>query len=142
MNDKTIPEIFFKREGRLNRLRYLKRNLVVGLVSGLITFVVGLIFSDNVGNVTTAGNVIFFIIMLLVLVPSYCLMVRRLHDMDRDELLAKVYIGGCAASYFLSFVLDYQFMPLSIVLVIVALYVLFVPGTNGANKYGANPLNH
>ena len=140
MNDKTIPEIFFKREGRLNRLRYLKRNLVIGLVSGIIMFIVGLIFSDSMGTLSTAGNVIFFIVMLAMLVPSYCLMVRRLHDMDRDELLAKVYIGGCVANHFLSFVLHYDFMPLSIVLVIVALYILFVPGTYGANKYGANPL--
>ena len=140
VNDKTIPEIFFKREGRLNRLRYFKRNLVLGIVSGVIMFFVALIFSDSEGNVTTAGDIILFILTLLMLVPSYCLMVRRLHDMNRDEILAKVYIGGCIASYFLSLVLHYDFMPLSIVLLIVALYILFVPGTYGANNYGADPL--
>lgn len=80
--------------------------------------------------------------MMLILVPSYCLVVRRLHDMDRDEILAKVYIAGCATSYFLSCILKYDFMPLSVVMVIVALYVLFVPGTRGSNKYGADPLNN
>lgn len=141
MNDKTILEIFFKREGRLNRLRYFKRNLVIGLASAVIMFVISLIFGDDVGNLTTTGNIIFFIVMMLMLVPSYCLAVRRLHDMDRDELLAKLYIGGSAASYFLSFVLKQDFMPLSVVLVIVAFYILLVPGTSGTNKYGADPLN-
>lgn len=141
MNDKTIPEIFFKREGRLNRWRYFKRNLVIGLASAVIMFVISLIFGDINENISTTGNIIFFIVMMLMLVPSYCLAVRRLHDMDRDELLAKLYIGGSAASYFLSFVLKQDFMPLSVVLVIVAFYILLVPGTSGANKYGADPLN-
>lgn len=39
MNDKTIPEIFFKREGRLNRWRYFKRNVVLGIISSFIMVV-------------------------------------------------------------------------------------------------------
>ncbi|MBR5913216.1 MAG: DUF805 domain-containing protein [Selenomonadaceae bacterium] len=142
MNDKTIPEIFFKREGRLNRWRYFKRNVVLGIISSFIMVVIELFFGNINENISTTGNVLLFVAMMLILVPSYCLVVRRLHDMDRDELLAKVYIAGCAASYFLSFVLKYDFMPLSVVMVIVALYILFVPGTYGTNKYGADPLNN
>ena len=142
MNDKTIPEIFFKREGRLNRWRYFKRNVVLGIISSFIMVVIELFFGNINENISTTGNVLLFVAMMLILVPSYCLVVRRLHDMDRDELLAKVYIAGCAASYFLSFVLKYDFMPLSVVMVIVALYILFEPGTYGTNKYGADPLNN
>ena len=140
MKDKTIPEIFFKREGRLNRLRYFKRNLVIALIMFVAMVVVSLIFVDDEGNFPKIVDIISFVVALAILVPSYCLMVRRLHDMNKDEVLANAYAVGCVGGYFLNFILEYEFMPLDIVLVIVALYVLFVPGTHGANSYGADPL--
>ena len=140
MKDKTIPEIFFKREGRLNRLRYFKRNLVIALIMFVAMVVVSLIFVDDEGNFLKIVNIIAFILGLATVVPSYCLMVRRLHDMDKDAVLANAYAVGCVGGYILKFILEYEFMPLDIVLMIVLLYVLFVPGTHGANRYGADPL--
>ena len=141
VKDKTLAENFFKREGRLNRLRYFKRNVVLAIVTFILMFINTLIFLDTMTHeLSTAGNFFMMIIMLIMFVPSYCLVVRRLHDMDRDELLAKLYIVGGVTSCFLQFILKYEFEPLEIVMVILGLYILLVPGTQGANQYGADPL--
>ena len=141
VKDKTLAENFLKREGRLNRLRYFKRNVVLVIVTFILMFIAAIIFMDyTTYKVSTAGHIAFFIIMLIMFVPSYCLVVRRLHDMDRDELLAKMYIAGGVTSFFLNFILKYEFEPLEIVMVILGLYILLVPGTQGANRYGSDPL--
>ena len=141
VNDKTLSEKFLKREGRLNRWLYLKLNLVLIIVMFVLTCIATAIFMDyTTYEVSTAGNVAFLIISLIIFVPSYCLTVRRLHDMDRDELLAKLYIAGATTSCFLNFILNYEFMPLEIVIVLLGIYILLVPGTPGTNRYGADPL--
>ena len=50
VEDKTVAENFLKREGRLNRWRYFKRNLVLGLVTALVEMPIILIFADAEGN--------------------------------------------------------------------------------------------
>lgn len=141
--DRTLQEQFLKTEGRLNRLRYLKRNLVLLLVWLLTGMLIVLIFGDDMGNLSSTGNILSSFIGGAMLVPYYCLDVRRLHDMDKDSTLAKISLVLCFAMLFID---DDPFNPsaigiiLSLVVCIIALYLLFVPGTKGANKYGADPL--
>lgn len=144
MNDKTVEEMFFKQSGRLNRLRYFKRVLVIFLVSLVAMLPVTIIFGDDFGNLSTFGNVLVTLINLAILIPFYCLDVRRLHDMDKDETLAKVslIIGIIAALFQIDDIYSVP-MPLLIVYLVgtvLGLYMLLSPGTKGENQYGADPL--
>ena len=144
MNDKTVEEMFFKRSGRLNRLRYFKRVLVIFLVSLIAMLPVAIIFGDELGNVSTFGDVLIMLINLAILIPFYCLDVRRLHDMDKDETLAKVsLIIGIIAAIFPVDDLYYAPPPMKVVYIVgtvIGLYMLLSPGTKGENQYGADPL--
>ena len=39
VKDKTLAENFLKREGRLNRLRYFKRNVVLVIATFILMFI-------------------------------------------------------------------------------------------------------
>ena len=142
--DRTWKEQFLKTEGRLNRLRYLKRNLVLLLVWLLSNVLIALIFGDYMGNLSRTGTGLVSVISVVMLFPTYCLDVRRLHDMDKDSTIAKICFVLSLVAIFIAD--DDPFNPssmgliLSLVFCLIALYMLFVPGTKGANKYGADPL--
>ena len=139
-------EMFFRQSGRLNRLRYFKRVLVIFLISLVVTIPVMVIFSDGAGNVSSFGNIIVTLINLAILIPCYCLDVRRLHDMDKDETLAKILlILGIIVAIVPVDDLYYAPPPMIVVYLVgtvLGLYVLFTPGTKGENKYGADPLGN
>ena len=142
--DRTLEEQFLKTDGRLNRLRYFKRNMFLLLVWIVICVLITLLFSDDMGNLSSTGDVLVSVIAAGMLIPYYCLDVRRLHDMDKDSTLAKI---SFVLGLFMIFINDEDpFNPsaagliVSSVNFIVILYFLFVPGTKGANKYGADPL--
>lgn len=144
--DKTIQEMFLKMTGRLNRLRYFKRVIVVALVSLVVSFPILMIFIDDWGNITPLGNIISAIINLATCIPLYCLDVRRLHDLDKDETLAKISLGLGVVGTIMGMSND-DLSSLSAVEMIIygigsviGLYVLLAPGTKGENKYGPDPL--
>lgn len=144
--DKTMQEMFLKTTGRLNRLRYFKRGLVVLLASLVVGIPALMIFSDEWGNLTSFGNLISVIINLATFIPMYCLAVRRLHDLDKDETLAKISLGLGVVGIIMGMSND-DFSSMSAVEMIVygidsviCLYILFAPGTKGENKYGPDPL--
>lgn len=144
--DKTIQEMFLKMTGRLNRLRYFKRVIVVALVSLVVSFPILMIFIDDLGNITPFGNIISAIINLAVFIPIYCLDVRRLHDLDKDETLAKISLGLGVVGTIMGMSND-DLSSLSAVEMIIygigsviGLYILLAPGTKGENKYGPDPL--
>ena len=115
-------------EGRSPRIEYWLFTLFVWLVSvGLIA--IGFALTDARGSPGEEVNPAFGLVLLLVgvfwlgiLVPSIAVTVRRLHDRDLTGWLYLVnfvpYIGG---------------------LIIFVFMVL--PGTEGENTYGPNPLD-
>ncbi len=114
----------YKTEGRLNRLRYLKYQVIWAIISAVIGFVLGF-----AGGLLTSNPE-----SLLIVVPTgiwsfvagiggIMLSIRRLHDLDRS-------------GYFLLLAL------IPLVNVILALYIWLMPGTVGYNKYGADPLTY
>ena len=145
VEDKTVEEMFLKRTGRLNRLRYFKRGIAVTLIAILAFVPVSVIFSDDWGNLSSFGELVVTAINLVSLIPMYCLDVRRLHDMDKDETLAKIslglgVIGAVVSSNSDPFDLSPTAIIVSLIQIVIALYLLFSPGTKGENKYGADPL--
>lgn len=103
----------FSMEGRLNRALYFRNVVAVYIGMSVLSFVVGML-----GAIADA---VYLLVGLVALVAIVSQSVRRLHDMDRD---------------------GYEYL-----LIIIPFYniyfwlVLFLrKGTEGANKYGADPL--
>lgn len=121
--DETIQEIFLTSDGRLNRLRYFKRTLFLAAPALLL-------YSMSIGSAYHGSNAgfsgalgLFLLYCLICIVPGVMLSVRRLHDLN---------LSGW---YYLATLIP-------VVGVLFSLYVLFAPGTVGANKYGADPLEN
>ena len=144
--DKTMQEMFLKTTGRLNRLRYFKRVMDVTLATLAISFPFFMIFSDEWGNLTSFGNMITTIIGIVALFPMYCLDVRRLQDMNKDNTIAKVSFVLSAITVITApndvdvFTMDTSVAIVYLVNSVIGLYLLFAPGTKGENKYGPDPL--
>lgn len=144
--DKGIYENFLRRDGRLNRWRYFKRIMLIGLVEFLILIVIFVMSTNALGQLSSAGNLAFKFLLAVGQIPLFCLMVRRLHDCGRDEKLAYL---SLALNAFTIIVSDYNgalaepslFENIVAALAgVIGLYALFCPGTKGTNQYGEDPL--
>ncbi len=112
--------------GRINRLRYFTCGwlnfllifviwLFVGLIGGFITAVI----SEGLGEfVIFAGG---GLMSLPLNVANYMLVIRRLHDFNLTGWFALILLIPYVNALF-------------------GLLLLFVPGTNGANHYGQDPI--
>jgi len=102
---------------------------------------------NALGQLSTIGNAMVKAVVLIFQLPFYCLMVRRLHDIDHSEKLAQLSLAMSIATVFFT---DYninapanQSLIESIIVLVngaIGLYVLFRHGTKGANQYGEDPL--
>ncbi len=109
-----IQKIFFSLDGRLNRKPYFFGNLAIGLISSIFTFIMDR--SDS-----TLISILGFIVGLALIFAGISLVVKRLHDLDKGGLLALIMIIP---------IVDFFF----------GLYLLFAKGTEGANRFGEDPL--
>ena len=153
VEDTTFKEMFFKTTGRLNRLRFFKRNLVVvliNLIPQVMTFLVMAFAPAYVYEFAALTAIIYF----MTLPMYYFLMVRRLHDMNRDNKIAialivftvvvamtqqeTTQIGSDGIGEIITAVM---MLVITIPFFIMALYITFKDGTHGENDYGADPLN-
>lgn len=146
VKDKGIFENFFRRDGRLNRWRYFKRNIAVALLSIMILLVIIILDVNAFGHLSSFGNNVVKLFSAAAQIPLFCLMVRRLHDMNKTETLAYVAIGlGLVPIIFR----DGDFLVtepsnlenlFNTVSGFISLYIMLCPGTHGDNQYGADPL--
>ena len=140
--DETIQDMFFKLNGRLNRMRYFKRYMVYIFTLTILIMILSNIFDDEL--ITLISTASFYI--------SYCLDVRRLQDLNKDATLARIIlvfaiisnlVGLSADEYAtdseLMGVLGLQTL-LWLPILPIQLYLLFAEGTCGVNRYGADPL--
>ena len=145
IEDTTIQEMFLKTTGRLNRLRYFKRSLVRVLALFVANIPIYLMFEDYYGNLSNFGNLLSTIVIILFIVPSYCLDVRRLQDMNENNAYA---VANAIIAFLIAILMPEDFRnmpeilkPLSIMSTIIILRLNFKDGTHGENNYGADPLN-
>jgi uncharacterized membrane protein YhaH (DUF805 family) len=155
--DEGFYENFVKKDGRLNRLRYFKRTLVVGIV-GIILYCIVAVLIDDIFR-TKITEFILAIAAASTLPFQYSLNVRRLCDIGKKEFLAECIMYMDAIMYFMPAIFfpwqppygDYGFIPpdeplgylfigLSVISCVLSLYLLFAPGTHGENQYGPDPL--
>lgn len=137
-NDNDWKALFLKTDGRLNRLRYFKRQMLLLLIVLILVIFVGVACDNGYGYLTQRGERLESIIGLCYLLVSYFLDVRRLHDIGKDSTIAKVILGTGLLSLFESLggLADIA----QLVSAVGSLYLFFTPGTQGPNQYGADPL--
>ena len=112
----------FTTEGRINRLRYLKYMIILALSLGLAKFVTSCMATFLTGDPN--GTLVMMLTLMWALIAgagNIMLIIRRLHDLDKN-------------GYFLVL----TFVP--IVNVLFSIYLFCAKGTDGWNRYGADPL--
>ena len=154
VSDENFHDLFFKSEGRLNRLRFFKRTLLAELLAFLvgIIFIVALIDTHGEDFAIGVGGIIA---NALDLVLVYNLIIRRSHDLhsqswwakkiaNDDAIIAKFYV---VISVILIWVMFYALSSGKDVSNIsvaaqsgLLLYLCFAKGEVGENKFGADPL--
>ena len=116
--DKDLQSMFLRYDNRLNRKRYIFRSFALGAAVSIITKLITMIaVSTHSSAIATLGT----IISIAAAIPSFMLIIRRLHDLNRPTWWC---IG--------------VFVP--IVNLILGIYLLFFKGTDGPNDYGPDPL--
>ena len=143
--DSGLYENFLRRDGRLNRWRYFKRITLLAVVETLIAMVVFIMNMNALGQLSSSGETVFKLLLAVGQIPFLCLMIRRLHDCDKDEKLAYVSLALNALTIILT---DYKTLAepssfenaVTIFAGLIGLYVLLCPGTHGENQYGEDPL--
>ena len=148
--DTTIMKTFFSTGVRLNRLRYFKRTMFIGIMGTILMFcVIGYAVSSRS---TESATVLVGMLMLPCWVSSYCLNVRRLKDIGKifDSELSESSIQLMAGSLFivefismfLSGLSGHAMIVTDSIILVCNLYILFKPGVVGSNKFGPDPLGN
>ena len=102
------------------------------------------------GQVTFGAEIYNGVVSLFFLIPTTCLNIRRLQDMNQGIFLAVVYVILKTVMAFSDITFsDFKNMDtisaylvpiLATFSMILEMYFMISPGTYGKNKYGANPL--
>ena len=124
-NEFYEPSIF-SFNGRIGRLRYLAYGLGVNFVlmlvmiplMGATAFVGGAAGPESMGALSIVAMAVFYIVTIVV---SVMFAKRRLNDLNRSGW------------WFLLFIIP-------IVNLLLAIYLIFFPGTDGSNNFGPPPV--
>ena len=122
-NNENFGEIrFFSPSTRIGRLRYLAHGMLFMLAVYAVVAIFAIVIpSVGLGTVTSGLMIAILVpLYIFILYISILFMVQRLHDMNRSGWLWLL-----------------TFIPL--VNLIFVLWILFAPGTPGANDYGLRP---
>lgn len=121
VKEESFFEKYFSTKGRLNRKAAILRNLSLGVVASVISFMLGIIGGSSMLEGDLTGYLITVVLCLIICTvmfySSLTINIRRCHDLDKSGL--------------------YIFATL---LIIPAFKLVFAKGTTGPNKYGPDPL--
>lgn len=116
--DKGFKEMFFKTSGRLNRKRFIKRILAVVIGGNILTaLLMGTFTAAFDFDGLVLSTIPITVVSICMIVFGLSLNIRRWHDMDKSGWYV-----------------------LANILIIPIFFLLFKKGTDGPNKYGADPL--
>lgn len=145
-SNETFFEKFLTTNGRIGRMTYLKRNLMLMLMVLLATFVIEMsFFAHTLFGATLPAwtNAIYPCMMLALCIPDYCLNTKRLHDLGKDSTVAKIFLGlGILANvYYIAFPATIDTIsPFMMIYSVLSLgflaYLLFMRGDENTNEYG------
>ena len=117
--DTDLKSMYLRYDNRLNRKRYILRSLALLAVVIVISVLIGLLATAlKIRSLSMLGT----IVSIASAVPSFMLVIRRLHDLDRPAW----WCIGCI---------------IPLVNAVLGVYLLFFKGTDGPNQYGPDPLD-
>ncbi|MBR6952343.1 MAG: DUF805 domain-containing protein [Campylobacter sp.] len=144
-----LKEKFLTFSGRASRSEYWWFVLFTILVS-IATGILDAILGTTITSVSAKGEVeetgiISTIITLILLIPTYAVMFRRIHDRNLSGwfvgsqfiLLVLAILFAFAGAKNFTFILLFAFLGLSVYISIMTI----LKGDNGTNNYGPDPLN-
>ena len=143
--DATWAAMLLKTDGRLNRLRYIKRTITMSVIQGLLLLAAGLMLTEE-QNSDVPPELIYLttFITLLSLIPEFCWGVRRLHDMNKGGSLAFVeFMCGLVlvfGNYTSADGMRPDQLAAEVLSAFIYVYLAVAFGTKGNNGYGADPL--
>lgn len=148
-NTESFSTGFFSFSGRLNRLAFFLRLLGVIILPTLVLLATLAVVSLAPILVFPAMGLVI-LLAILTTIAYIALHVRRLHDMGLSGfwylLILAISIAGRPDEFveqlrFLDYPVDSTFAMIArIISLAILLVLLFCPGTDGANKYGPDPL--
>ncbi len=112
-----ITNLYLTTEGRINRKIYL-----LGMLPLIVTSIVALLFDQMIqSEIVFEYGVFQLLAMALLIWPSLCLGIKRLHDRNRPWWFVLL-----------------SYIPLINLWIMIEL--VFLKGTEGENTFGGNPL--
>lgn len=120
VDDDGFGEIrFFSPGSRIGRVRYLSHGMLITLAFYAVLIPAGILFAlGDIGAII--GGILIGVAYIAVIVITAILMIQRLHDLDKTGWMALLMFVPLLNFFF-------------------ALYILFWPGTRGANNFGLRP---
>lgn len=143
---KAIQEMFLRKDGRLNRLRYFKRMIVLYCIRFALALILFLLLSDDWGNTSAGVDALIAVVCLVFVYPEYCLTLRRIKDLDIKNLSQAFWFAGVDAIAIITSGMTFsrraerKFMIIAVGCFIYFIYLLVQKGTDGPNRYGPDPL--
>ena len=134
MNLDALKAVYLTNNGRLGRLAYFGYGLALAIafaiMAAILTMLLGIV-----------GLVLTLVLYLGVLYCQYNVAAKRFQDLNKPGQYALYMMAVAFLAGVLSRIdgLSRIGTVLEILLLIVALYLLFMPGTAGANDYGPAP---
>lgn len=130
-HDEPYTPAIFSLHGRIGRLRYLAYGVgamfLVGIVGGIIAAIIAFVLGASGSGDGGMGAALVGAIGLFVYVPiialSFIFAKRRLNDLNRSGWLSLLTL-------------------IPLVNLLLAIYLIFFPGTDGTNDYGPMPIKN
>lgn len=146
----NLQEMFLSTNGRLNRMRFFKRNLAVVALELILVAVIIAIFGDAWGNLNSTGNTLLFVVIAASLVPQFCLGVRRVKDIGKlpawkftetnINIFVGIYIAFCFLSSEAANIIGIHSMNRYLPMFAMFIWMVSRPGVVGPNEFGEDPL--
>lgn len=137
--DDDFISMFLRFDNRLNRKRYIKRSLAMIGIATVLIILMGIVVALLNINAEKAG----MIVAVVLLIPSYSLMIRRLHDLNRPAWWCIPSVIQVVLHLFVTkppFILQLIGGVFALLSLGIGIYLLFFKGTDGFNQYGPDPL--
>lgn len=111
---------YFSYQGRLNRKPYFWRSLLIIFLETICYVIFDSVWEDDLFS--TVLLLISIMIFILCIIADLMLDIRRLHDVNKSGWFVLLTFIPAVTPFFY-------------------LYLFLMPGTDGNNQYGENPLN-
>ena len=137
--------LLFSFSGRLSRLRYFLLSVLTAALAGAATAVLMVGIFAHGARVSESALIACAAILVVVSIIGLSLTVRRLHDLDlAGWWVLAIWLAPSAVEGVLYQLADSPKLASGLsgaLTLAIALWLWFMPGTRGANRFGPDPRN-